>query len=91
MLGRLSCYLGDRRLVSFPVYSSKDAVLAAWGSDPRRADPLERYEIAHLLLTSRRQHLFAFIPHELTAAIAAAKGGIDLQVLDVIMPTRRER
>jgi hypothetical protein len=84
MLGRLSCYLGRRRLVSFPVYSSKDAVIAAWGSDPRRADPLQRYDIAHLLMTPTQQHLYAFIPHELTAAIMAAKGGIDLQVLDVI-------
>ena len=82
-LGRLACYLGDRRITSFPVYSSMDAVLRAWGGDPRREDPLERYDIVHLLLTSTQQHLYAFIPHELTAAIAAAKG-IDLQVLDVI-------
>jgi hypothetical protein len=84
MLGRLSCYLGRRRLVSFPVYSSKDAVIAAWGSDPRRADPLQRYDIAHLLMTPTQQHLYAFIPHELTAAIIAAKGEIDLQVLQVL-------
>jgi len=83
-LGQLACYLGRRRITSFPVYSSRDAVIAAWGSDPRRADPLERYDIVHLLLTSRQQHLYAFIPHELTAAIIAAKGEIDLQVLDVI-------
>ena len=82
-LGQLACYLGDRRITSFPVYSSMDAVLRAWGGDPRREDPLERYDIVHLLLTSTQQHLYAFIPHELTAAIAAAKG-IDLQVLDVI-------
>jgi hypothetical protein len=35
-------------------------------------------------MTPTQQHLYAFIPHELTAAIMAAKGGIDLQVLDVI-------
>lgn len=90
-LGQLACYLGRRRITSFPVYSSMDAVLRAWGGDPRREDPLERYDIVHLLLTSERQHLYAlrqhlyaFIPHELTAAIIAAKGEIDLQVLDVI-------